>query len=174
MLKSIRRISSRSTWACELKFSTVHQFQSKIKSRSTWACELKYAINTLFYSYSMSRSTWACELKFCLYCPILNLICHAPRERVSWNERRYLFYQRWAASRSTWACELKFCIFVYCQYFILSRSTWACELKCFLCIFSEQNFSGHAPRERVSWNTTYSTHEPLTTVTLHVSVWVEI
>ena len=58
------------------------------------------------------------------------------------------------------------------------------------------NATSHAPRERVSWNTTYSTHEPLATshaprervswnklcidlkhcvtVTLHVSVWVEI
>ena len=76
-----------------------------------------------------------------------------------------------------------------------SRSTWACELKFAECVYPGWGRS-HAPRERVSWNTTAI--EPLTTqvchaprervswnwqdshiriygwVTLHVSVWVEM
>ena len=35
-----------------------------------------------------SRSTWACELKFLRYDDISELISHAPRERVSWNDRQ--------------------------------------------------------------------------------------
>ena len=77
-----------------------------------------------------SRSTWACELKFYVLAFYQMPLCHAPRERVSWNccqnipELRLIvtlhvsvwveissltsavrIFQR---SRSTWACELKF------------------------------------------------------------------
>ena len=98
-------------------------------------------------------------------------------------------------SRSTWACELKYAKSHYLRSKVESRSTWACELKlslrlCWIVL------TGHAPRERVSWNLLSLAqlgldrrHAPrervswnfLNTsfwrekcVTLHVSVWVEI
>ena len=119
---------------------------------------------------------------------------HAPRERVSWNSRFHhettrqlvtlhvsvwveIYYQPWAMgiyrSRSTWACELKsedYCKGRHCK---LSRSTWACELK-FSMGTIRVHPSRHAPRERVSWNCWYCKHAVPKSVTLHVSVWVEI
>ena len=59
----------------------------------------------------------------------MEIISHAPRERVSWNQ----IYSIWRIydplSRSTWACELK--LYTIFSFWILngSRSTWACELK---------------------------------------------
>ena len=99
-----------------------------ITSRSTWACELKYIYDKSTTSCSASRSTWACELKFSMSLPQRPRACHAPRERVSWNQ--YLDKSilrpsvtlhvsvwveiskgwavlQWLSSRSTWACELK-------------------------------------------------------------------
>ena len=77
-------------------------------------------------------------------------MCHAPRERVSWNKiqdvrckalRVTLHVSVWVeiekfghASRAHW-----------------SRSTWACELKC-KNMENPSNTRSHAPRERVSWN----------------------
>ena len=98
-------------------------------------------------------------------------------------------------SRSTWACELKsqkdesvltvnsvtlhVSVWVEMTYggalcrTIVSRSTWACELKC---IISDNLIIAdcHAPRERVSWNFRVSENLTPHSVTLHVSVWVEI
>ena len=37
-----------------------------------------------------------------------------------------------------------------------------------------ENISGHAPRERVSWNCQFKPWITADKVTLHVSVWVEI
>ena len=54
-------------------------------SRSTWACELKYSIWAFHQLSDKSRSTWACELKSILEHNIQNQVSHAPRERVSWN-----------------------------------------------------------------------------------------
>ena len=186
---------SRSTWACELKWSmgvfwqrnshvTLHvsvwveiKLQENkmlyVRSRSTWACELKYR-NVWFRQRTCgSRSTWACELKFSF--------SHTQR------------YSR--QSRSTWACELKW---NYLQFLhrlkchaprervswnanfynsigvnAKSRSTWACELKF---IFLSRDFLvlRHAPRERVSWNLKLRTFRHSVWVTLHVSVWVEM
>ena len=56
---------------------------------------------------------------------------------------------------------------------IWSRSTWACELK-LTCSPIADILSSHAPRERVSWNLTVKAWISLLSVTLHVSVWVEI
>ena len=101
--------------------------------------------------------------------------CHAPRERVSWNEKSAKTESDMTESRSTWACELKLCIypvsnnFTYwsrstwaCELKLLSgfgiirkkpsRSTWACELKWNFVSSAFHKKSGHAPRERVSWN----------------------
>ena len=123
------------------------------------------------------------------------MVCHAPRERVSWNlqVRRKLF--QWYQSRSTWACELKSFLLVRPLISTPSRSTWACELKWQRKSLQRKNlrhaprervswnthinnvfkiFRCHAPRERVSWNDTSITAGKTTFVTLHVSVWVEI
>ena len=60
-------------------------FTCLIKSRSTWACELKsFRFNNVL-NVTWSRSTWACELKSVPALTISPALCHAPRERVSWN-----------------------------------------------------------------------------------------
>ena len=164
------------------------------KSRSTWACELKYTNSVFALCVYPSRSTWACELKFNSKICFIPQISHAPRERVSWNNQDSrgervayvtLHVSVWveisiplivlglAKSRSTWACELKFVNAVFhvlksvtlhvsvwveissltpAVWVFQSRSTWACELKygCFRYYNQKQ------------------------VVTLHVSVWVEI
>ena len=56
---------------------------------------------------------------------------------------------------------------------IMSRSTWACELKSEK-IQHLRRQTGHAPRERVSWNDGIDFNTVKTVVTLHVSVWVEM
>ena len=98
---------------------------------------------------------------------------HAPRERVSWNDRWRAYRGRTYRSRSTWACELKSAIlfitilvsnvtlhvsvwveitFIFqMRVNLASRSTWACELKSPRTA-SPRCAAGHAPRERVSWN----------------------
>ena len=76
-------------------------------------------------------------------------------------------------SRSTWACELKFQSVATWQLLLPSRSTWACELKLKMCECISNNLC-HAPRERVSWNLKICQYGLMHSVTLHVSVWVEI
>ena len=56
---------------------------------------------------------------------------------------------------------------------VASRSTWACELKCCRSALHPTDI-GHAPRERVSWNSPLTSAALNPLVTLHVSVWVEI
>ena len=56
----------------------------------------------------------------------------------------------------------------------MSRSTWACELKCHIEFTDEKLLKSHAPRERVSWNLDILAMKSVYSVTLHVSVWVEI
>ncbi len=117
-----------------------------VMSRSTWACELKYIVMILCFGYAWSRSTWACELKF---------------KSFTW-----VFVNGW--SRSTWACELKYIVMILCFGYAWSRSTWACELK--LNIYCLTNlWPGHAPRERVSWNTL--SNDILKTRTMSRSTW---
>ena len=143
--------TSRSTWACELKYDSMTDTFNKVrhaprervswnrlswlrvlhtvKSRSTWACELKFEEWQLKNPETESRSTWACELK----------------SVWSW------YWHCIPPSRSTWACELKsgaVAAWQVISYVTLhvsvwvemkglirgktqkkSRSTWACELK---------------------------------------------
>ena len=90
-----------------------------------------------------------------------------------WSTRLLL---RLLKSRSTWACELKYgkegkpwkyrYVTLHVSVWVeiihsanlgksaRSRSTWACELKLF---YKALHFGrvGHAPRERVSWNTPF-------------------
>ena len=99
-------------------------------------------------------------------------------------------------SRSTWACELKCFLVISTSCKTTSRSTWACELKCIVLVEIIPVFAvtlhvsvwveiqcplklcdsiyRHAPRERVSWNSSISSNIFAMSVTLHVSVWVEI
>ena len=77
----------------------------------------------------VSRSTWACELK-CVYNDLgLSSLCHAPRERVSWNKEL-----------SMWVNKLMVTLHVSVWVEISIRA-WVAFRVC-----------GHAPRERVSWN----------------------
>ena len=98
---------SRSTWACELKFNVCRNYMIISMSRSTWACELKWNLVSSAFHKKSSRSTWACELKLSNDILKTRTVSHAPRERVSWNQKttwKWCFCQE---SRSTWACELK-------------------------------------------------------------------
>ena len=57
----------------------------------------------------------------------------------------------------------------------MSRSTWACELKYSVILKKHIPMRSHAPRERVSWNAyDLAKGKFEESVTLHVSVWVEI
>ena len=97
---------------------------------------------------------------------------HAPRERVSWNclSRQYIFYYIVTLHVSVW---VEIHVYVTILWYFRSRSTWACELKFPVWpLLSE--YSSHAPRERVSWNVCWPKNCLICTVTLHVSVWVEI
>ena len=100
----------------------------------------------------MSRSTWACELKYFLGITEVDSLCHAPRERVSWNNSAGLYLcSRWCHApreRVSWNKNKPW----KQSNMVTSRSTWACELK-----YSLLNAKSNA-----------------ITVTLHVSVWVEI
>jgi len=120
---------------------------------------------------------------------------HAPRERVSWNNYCKIIVAVFCSSRSTWACELKSAIlfitilvsnvtlhvsvwveitFIFqMRVNLASRSTWACELKSPRTA-SPRCAAGHAPRERVSWNNRNRIFRGGKSVTLHVSVWVEM
>ena len=164
---------SRSTWACELKFTTPIVRKIVIKSRSTWACELKSAGSP--FGRFQTR--------------------HAPRERVSWNVCVYVCVQIFGVVTlhvSVWvemyqvkgfafwflvtlhvSVWVEIVIFSFYQLLIKSRSTWACELKSQSCMYVAQGYC-HAPRERVSWNDCVTFGKVEYLVTLHVSVWVEM
>ena len=122
--------TSRSTWACELKFWRLFILVRFFGSRSTWACELKYGI----WQFRQGKRT-----------------SHAPRERVSWN-------------LDICQEELK-----AISHAPRERVSW--NTKC-IAIWNKER--SHAPRERVSWNTRNNFAARTTSVTLHVSVWVEM
>ena len=143
-------VSSRSTWACELKLSSrtffcrttavtlhvsvwveIQKFRDILiskGSRSTWACELKYRDVCGDSWGGQSRSTWACELKSLFSSSHVSQPRHAPRERVSWNHSCKV---RTCKTRVT----LHVSVWVEIQrggtvrQLTASRSTWACELK---------------------------------------------
>ena len=141
---------SRSTWACELKYTDSTNYYNAGVSRSTWACELKFQACYMALSTTSSRSTWACELKCSCQrrrdtCP-----CHAPRERVSWNSKGVYHRLKMVVTLhvSVWVeigeagvldylslVTLHVSVWVeirhrlWLQFQWGSRSTWACELK---------------------------------------------
>ena len=105
--------TSRSTWACELKWNYLQFLIRRKWSRSTWACELKSSFIFPIIIWGSSRSTWACELK---YFDLQNLpYCHRVTLHVSVWVEIFRYYQKlikpW--SRSTWACELKYFLTKY-------------------------------------------------------------
>ena len=102
------------------------------------------------------------------------MISHAPRERVSWNvfkNEKHIYHADGHAPRERVSWNLP----RVCVGFKLnrSRSTWACELK-YASLLIRKKVDSHAPRERVSWNPTDTSKAYADTVTLHVSVWVEM
>ena len=166
---------SRSTWACELKLFCTAIIAILITSRSTWACELKWSMTkaqsklkmvTLHVSVwveivslmlisktlMVSRSTWACELKFLLYGFLDLNFCHAPRERVSWNDLFPFQTGHYACHAPRERVSWNFFLFKIHQKINKSRSTWACELKFHDYTCKMLDKVRHAPRERVSWN----------------------
>ena len=142
-------------------------------SRSTWACELKCVAEFFKATLNGSRSTWACELKLKIIAVPAPVVCHAPRERVSWNFYLKQMYGivccHAPRERVSWNVQVYFISVIVW----VSRSTWACELK-YIYDKSTTSCSGHAPRERVSWNWLILIMIGFVVVTLHVSVWVEI
>ena len=87
-LWSLQNSQSRSTWACELKFNPtiyIPHIGKVTLHVSVWV-EISNLLDQVMPK--MSRSTWACELKSKLAKESDFNICHAPRERVSWNYRK--------------------------------------------------------------------------------------
>ena len=121
-------------------------------SRSTWACELKFTALCVMMISITSRSTWACELKCHLFARLCGPISVTLHVSV-WVEIAVLITTR-TGSRVT-----------------LHVSVWV-EIS--LHSHLAQQFMGHAPRERVSWNCRGALRDSPRLVTLHVSVWVEI
>ena len=143
---------SRSTWACELKsrlsFKCGSTSRHAPRERVSWniLCHASFFSHVVTLHVSVwvemqnglqasrikkSRSTWACELKLFLSMRFSWYSrCHAPRERVSWNFRRYNIWQDTSShaprERVSWN--------------VVQHYAWHCLL-------------GHAPCERVSWNT---------------------
>ena len=145
----------------------------------TWSVTLHVSVWVEIYlkgAYPIefkSRSTWACELKFSLYHSPIKLLCHAPRERVSWNVTTIasqplllvtLHVSVWVEMLSTrWYFRplyvtLHVSVWVeirrsfHWKFHSESRSTWACELKSYGSPSYIRCIACHAPRERVSWN----------------------
>ena len=126
---------------------------------------------------------------------IIFVLCHAPRERVSWNVRG-LKVAQWKMVTlhvSVWVEIRRYYEAWLLRWVTLHVSVWV-EIDEFS--IDPHTFSGHAPRERVSWNgidevlrcigTSHAPRERVSwnfhiylwnfvkSVTLHVSVWVEI
>ena len=145
----------------------------------TWSVTLHVSVWVEIYlkgAYPIefkSRSTWACELKFSLYHSPIKLLCHAPRERVSWNVTTIASQPLLLVTLhvSVWVEMLSTRWYFRPLYVTLHVSVWV-EIAHILAI--QLHVIGHAPRERVSWNFRYIHFIVKKFVTLHVSVWVEI
>ena len=121
----------------------------------------------------MSRSTWACELKCFSSCCTRYSVSHAPRERVSWNDRDKkpcdIGYRHAPRERVSWNILWISSGSVIFSHAPRERVSWNCRYTS--AVFTNL---GHAPRERVSWNSIIMKYLWDLFVTLHVSVWVEI
>ena len=142
-------------------------------SRSTWACELKWCNRDKELRPVSSRSTWACELKLMAAAVAIKTWSHAPRERVSWNQcdANYLFGYKVTLHVSVWV-EMKIGYDFRLKnigHAPRERVSWNLKRQ-----VKPREQCRHAPRERVSWNTLVPHGWIDMSVTLHVSVWVEI
>ena len=166
--------ASRSTWACELKCLWVeirrtwfpgHAPRERVSWNPFQTCQHSVECVTLHVSVwveiwnerhrgtgrgvTLHVSVWVEIL--CVTCAV-EFMSHAPRERVSWN--RKIWSQSFKAlchaprERVSWNDHMEELADILSE----SRSTWACELKCMVC----------------------NANPRVTSVTLHVSVWVEI
>ena len=127
------KMSSRSTWACELKSSQKQERKRTSRhaprERVSWNAVPHNAWHTAKSHAPRERVSW----NWLLRTDRVHYPRHAPRERVSWNEShswyRYLilvtlhvsvWVEIWevltsgrnTTSRSTWACELKWLAFL--------------------------------------------------------------
>ena len=138
-----------SVWV-EMPFN--HGFLFSTMSRSTWACELKFRDKVADLQLAQSRSTWACELKFLHSFERLSTeYSHAPRERVSWNQRGLI---RWLMTEvtlhvSVWVEILDYVYTFNNEFVTLHVSVW---VEIINNIIQGDKLLRHAPRERVSWN----------------------
>ena len=125
--------------------------KKSLSSRSTWACELKFPVTNSQKFITCHAPRERVSWNFLLTQIYQIIKGHAPRERVSWNGSLLTSMVMKSMSRSTWACELKlFTVFIgfvtdnvtlhvsvwveMTKAFpilatLRSRSTWACELK---------------------------------------------
>ena len=143
----------------------------------------------------LSRSTWACELKFHTNTQPLLLNSHAPRERVSWNDKYgnlisdvivTLHVSVWVEIMRILQQQFEQLVTLHVSVWVeipfthnntirpMSRSTWACELK-----FNRQRKNLCRHWSRSTWACELKFHDlrhisASVMVTLHVSVWVEI
>ena len=143
--------TSRSTWACELKYATdktnPYQLGHAPRERVSWNCSLFSSVSVLYSHAPRERVSWNCkEITSCW-----RTDSHAPRERVSWNEYfpaiETIFDSHAPRERVSWNYRSQ----AQVSLPLTSRSTWACELK-YTDSTNYYNAGGHAPRERVSWN----------------------
>ncbi len=167
-----RKHLSRSTWACELKFnsaSMIHNITVTLHV-SVW---VEIFIIGHFIVRLLSRSTWACELKLSLRLCWIVLTGHAPRERVSWNAKVRTNKQKGTGhaprERVSWNDVLFINALVHIRHAPRERVSWNVWWVC-----NDIRWHCHAPRERVSWNITEWKKSSKISVTLHVSVWVEM
>ena len=148
--------------------------EEEAESRSTWACELKFspAIRTVSSLHvTLHVSVWV-EIQNDTKIG-KNLQSHAPRERVSWNcwQVRRTWFLQVTLHVSVWV-EISHHIITEFGFLVtLHVSVWVeIAMQKFRCEMPD----GHAPRERVSWNWSADVIYRNASVTLHVSVWVEI
>ena len=166
----------------------------------------------------MSRSTWACELKFSDAVPLspirtghaprervswnflfrpwtISVFRHAPRERVSWNSKELyraqsdfvtlhvsVWVEIWYLERPKYLIFVTLHVSVWVEIADVTATydgvTVTLHVSVWVEIYRRGQFwgswKGHAPRERVSWNVEIFVNLFRIHVTLHVSVWVEI
>ena len=144
------------------------------RSRSTWACELKWKLLLTFNHLvlvTLHVSVWVEILIHLLKCS--REPCHAPRERVSWNA-----WNRQHHNHSVVTLHVS----VWVEIFLSDDGLLVCAVTLHVSVWVEifqrkrmgKGRQGHAPRERVSWNSGLMGAVSPLHVTLHVSVWVEM
>ena len=122
------RLSSRSTWACELKFYSLSFFRSlqghAPRERVSWNVNKHILFRQFFVTLHVSVWVEMVKMRIAHENGIVTLHVSVWVEIMTSSIVAYS-----AASRSTWACELKFALAKPCASAYQSRSTWACELK---------------------------------------------